>query len=679
MELFTKLKAITKMDGSSLQFRIIVGIMVSLIVSAFLIAGFAVYTTRTYLQKDDYENVDERYQGITQLFDIYKTNAQGHANALAKYPQIIDATKRRDTQALFAITTPLMKESKLDYMVITDPKGFAIIRTHEPGVIPKADDSIANQVNVAQAITGKSFVGIEEGKVVKLSVRAGASIYDETGALVGTLSTGYVISQNEIVDSAKKMLGAEFTLFLKDERVASTITNSEGKRNIGTLLDQPDVVKTVLAEGKTYLGSNQIEGTNYTVAYGPLVGANGKVIGMVASAIPTAFMESISHTLTYRTIGVSTFALIIVIIIAIFFVRRLLKPLQLILEKIREVAEGNLAVSRLDIQSRDEIGKLAVGFNIMLESLRELIHQVAHSSEQVAASSEELTASAEQTAQVANQVATVIGEVADGAEKQLKAVDDTASVVGQMSAGIQQIASNIDIVAGTSTKSADAAQEGSKAVEKAITQMAQIEETVTRSAQVVTRLGDRSKEIGQIVDTISGIAGQTNLLALNAAIEAARAGEQGRGFAVVADEVRKLAEQSQEAAKQIAGLINEIKIDTDSAVVAMDEGTMEVRAGADVVNNAGQSFKEFYGSINEVSIQIQEISVAIQEMASGSQQIVSSVRDIDAISKDTAGQAQTVSVATEEQSATMEEIAASSQALAKMSEELTQAVSKFKL
>ena len=142
MKWMNRLTNIVKMDGGSLQFRIIMGITVSLVVSSFLIAGFAIYTTQNYLQKEAYENVDERYRGITQLFDIYKTNAQGHADALAKYPQIIDAAKRRDQQALFSITTPLMKESKLDYMVITDPKGLVIIRTHEPGVIPKVDDSI---------------------------------------------------------------------------------------------------------------------------------------------------------------------------------------------------------------------------------------------------------------------------------------------------------------------------------------------------------------------------------------------------------------------------------------------------------------------------------------------------------------------------------------------------------
>ena len=209
--------------------------------------------------------------------------------------------------------------------------------------------------------------------------------------------------------------------------------------------------------------------------------------------------------------------------------------------------------------------------------------------------------------------------------------------------------------------------------------MGRIEQTVNRSAAVVAELGQRSKAIDQIVATISGIAGQTNLLALNAAIEAARAGEQGRGFAVVAEEVRKLAEQSQEATKQISALIGGIQGDTEQAVAAMDNGTREVKLGAEVVNTAGQAFHEIVALVEQVSDQIREVSSTIDQMAIGSQQIVESVNRIDHLSKEAASQAQTVSAATEEQSASMEEIASSSQSLAQLALELRDAVGKFKV
>jgi methyl-accepting chemotaxis protein len=381
-----------------------------------------------------------------------------------------------------------------------------------------------------------------------------------------------------------------------------------------------------------------------------------------------------------RTMIIICFVCLIIAAVAIVIIaKRFAKPISLIRDECLLLAQGDLRECEAKIYSEDEIGQLSKGFGEMRKHLRELVTKVHSQSEQLAAASEELTASAEESAQAANQVAESISEVANGAEKQVNAIDETSAVVDQMSTGIQQVAVNSNLVAGKSSQAAEMANEGSKSVEKAISQMTQIEQTVNNSAQVVVNLGERSKEIGQIVDIISGIAGQTNLLALNAAIEAARAGEQGLGFAVVADEVRKLAEQSQDAAKQIAVLITEIKGDTDKAISAMSQGTHEVEVGTEVVTIAGRAFGEIAVLVTEVFNQVKEISTAIQQMASGSQQIVSSVKEIDGHSKNAARDAQTVSAATEEQSASMEEIAASSQSLAKLAQDLQEAVSKFRV
>ena len=380
-------------------------------------------------------------------------------------------------------------------------------------------------------------------------------------------------------------------------------------------------------------------------------------------------------------LGILLTALTIMLAFSRLIIKAITVPLGEIVAHLTYFADKDFSndVSQEFLVRKDEFGKIAFASNKVTESMRMLIHQMEESAEQLSAASEELTASVQQSAQVTTQVATAISEVAAGSGKQLSAIDDTSAVVEQMSAGIQQVAANTNNVAGTSDKTAVAAQEGNQAIETAVKQMNTIEQTVSKSAMVVEKLGERSKEIGQIVDTISGIAGQTNLLALNAAIEAARAGEQGKGFAVVAEEVRKLAEQSQEAAKQIADLIGGIQAETETAVSAMQDGTKEVRKGSEVVNTAGKDFAAIATLVKEVSKEVQDISAAIQQMASGSQQIVDSVKSIDNISKNTAEHAQTVSAAAEEQSASMEQIAASSQSLAKMAETLQSAISHFKI
>ena len=378
-------------------------------------------------------------------------------------------------------------------------------------------------------------------------------------------------------------------------------------------------------------------------------------------------------------LGILMTAIIVFILCSWVIAKIITNPLHAIVLVCKEFAAGDFRDRPRKVVQKDEIGQVADALADMRNSLRKLMQHINGSAEQLAASSEELTASAEQSAQAANQVAESIADVAHGAEQQLSVANNTSAVVQQMSASIQQVATNANRVAGQTAQAADKAKEGNKSVDKAVNQMASIEQTVTTSAQVVAKLGERSKEIGQIVDTISGIAGQTNLLALNAAIEAARAGEQGRGFAVVAEEVRKLAEQSQDAAKKIATLISEIQGETDRAVVAMNDGTREVKLGAEVVNASGKAFQEIADMVTKVSGETEEISVAIEQLVSGSHQIVESVKQIDEISKKASGEAQTVSAATEEQSASMEEIASSSQNLAKLAQELHTAVSHFRV
>ncbi|WP_378955964.1 methyl-accepting chemotaxis protein [Pelosinus sp. sgz500959] len=423
----------------------------------------------------------------------------------------------------------------------------------------------------------------------------------------------------------------------------------------------------------------------YTTSVDPLVNdANNRCIELAKYSIKISKQVHADNNNSFEkstrsVIGIILLSLVILGVSGWYITKIIATPLTVMVSVCKELATGDFREKPRKILRKDEVGQVADALSDMRMAIYELMKQINGSSEQLAASSEELTASADQAAQAASQVATSINDVAHGAEEQLSVADGTSAVVQEMSVSIQQISSNAKDVSEQSAQAANKAKDGNISVEKAINQMAHIEQTVTTSAVVVAKLGERSKEIGQIVDTISGIASQTNLLALNAAIEAARAGEQGRGFAVVAEEVRKLAEQSQDAAKHISKLIGEIQGDTDKAVVAMNDGTREVKLGAEVINETGKTFQEIANLVDQVSDQTQGISAAIEHMSMGSEHIVDSVQQIDTLSKKVSGQAQTVSAATEEQSAAMEEIASSSQALADLAMELREAVGKFQI
>jgi methyl-accepting chemotaxis protein len=367
------------------------------------------------------------------------------------------------------------------------------------------------------------------------------------------------------------------------------------------------------------------------------------------------------------------------IAIGIIISRMISRPVVRMADMLNDIADGDLTMDPIQVKNRDEIGMLAAGINHMGTNLANLIRQVKATSEQVAASSEELTASAEQTSMATEQIASTIQEVAGGSQEQVRTVEDIVRTMSQLSAGIQRIATRMQSMSDASSRSLQVAEGGNETIQQTIAQMDAIHTSMNCTSMVVRELGDQSEEITKIVDAITDIAEQTNLLALNAAIEAARAGEQGRGFAVVADEVRKLAEQSSASSKQIGQLIVRIQELTHNAVEAMENGTEEVTGGRKLVYQSGEAFKSLYESVAEVSNQVGDVSAATQQMTAGTEHVVGSIDVISSMAEAAASSTQEVSASLEEQLASMEEIASSSNALSQLAEEMNEAINKFKV
>jgi methyl-accepting chemotaxis protein len=378
-------------------------------------------------------------------------------------------------------------------------------------------------------------------------------------------------------------------------------------------------------------------------------------------------------------IAISAAAFIIGIVIALYISRMISRPVQLVSQATKQVANGNLVIDKINVKNKDEIGELAADFNEMTTNLRNLIFQVSSTSEQVAASAEEMMASADQTNSATNQVATAIQEVASGAELQSQNTNESAKAVGEMAGGIQRVAVTTSTVAESAADTTKQAMIGNESLEKVIEKMKTINHTTSKTNAVIKDLDRKSAEIGKIVEVITGIADQTNLLALNAAIEAARAGEHGKGFAVVADEVRKLAELSRQSASQISGLIEVIQKETHQVVEMMNKGTVEISEGTSLVEETGQTFNQILKSIENVSSEIQEVSAISEEMSASVQQVNASIEEVTKIARDSVASTSEIASATEEQLASMEEVAASSASLANLAESLREMVAKFKI
>ncbi|WP_196606813.1 methyl-accepting chemotaxis protein [Pectinatus frisingensis] len=388
-----------------------------------------------------------------------------------------------------------------------------------------------------------------------------------------------------------------------------------------------------------------------------------------------------STTVTALFIGIILFAIILTVFSGWLIIKQITSRLKDFIHYLTILADGDFSqdISHKSLTDKSEFGDVSRAVDKMKTNVKLLIKNLSEVAEQLAASSEELTANAEESAQASDQIAGTVAKVAAGSEKQLEASDNAANMVEQISTAINQVAANTEIVANSAEDTATAANNGESSIKQTVTQMNTIETKTNATAAVMADLEEKSKQISQIVDVISAISGQTNLLALNAAIESARAGEAGRGFAVVAEEIRRLAEQSQDAAKQITDLINEIQTKTNNAVSYMNDNKAEVSRGTEIVSGAGDSFGKILTMVRNMTSQIHEISAAVEEITSGTQDVVTAVESIDNEVQKTSEHAQTISASAQEQSSSVEEIATASEHLAKMAEKLEQSIHVFKV
>lgn len=393
------------------------------------------------------------------------------------------------------------------------------------------------------------------------------------------------------------------------------------------------------------------------------------------------FSSEISDTaspILNRTLLIIASAIIIFSGIIYLNVRSIVRPINELREQAAIVSHGDLSQD-IKITSNDELGELGESFNQMTTNLRFLVEQIGTNTEQVAASAEQLNSSAEQSTTATETVSSAIQEIATGAENTTYALQKNADSLQEVLQGVLRITTNSSSVAELARETTGEAEVGNKYVEENLSQMRFIHESVSQSNKAIAQLSERSKEIGKILDVISTIADQTNLLALNAAIEAARAGEHGKGFAVVADEVRKLAEQSQSSTKLIEELINVIQKETEQSVNIMNDVLNNAQKGVEISVETSSKFATILESTRNISPQIEEITATVRQISVIVEEVAESAKIITGLSKDNASSSEDVAASTEEQLASMQEINASSAALASMAEELKDIVNKFKL
>lgn len=456
---------------------------------------------------------------------------------------------------------------------------------------------------------------------------------DRSDELIGSIKKRAQAYEKTLINDEDKKLFTDFNHTLTEYTTQLTAFNKlimEGNKVAANelIVDEYDtaarelqkaiekLVETKMAQGK------QVSGTNNTLA-------RNASLFMIALAL-----------------GGSVLAFVLGMLLS----RMITRPLVALADDAQQIASGDLTV-RIQSGAKDEIGTLASSFNSMTDSLRGAIRQVSDTSSLLSSAATELLATSETISNGADAVASQAQTVATAGE--------------EMAATSNDIANNCQSAAAGALDASNSASDGSVVVDKTVQAMGLIARRVKETADTVARLGQRSDQIGQIVGTIEDIADQTNLLALNAAIEAARAGEQGRGFAVVADEVRALAERTTRATKEISDMIRSIQAETRSAVTVMEEGVHEVAQGTDEAARSGVALQTIMELVNNVSMQISQVATAAEEQTATTNEISQNILQITDVVQQTA------------QGAKQSEAAAAE--LSKLAADLEALVRRFKL
>lgn len=425
---------------------------------------------------------------------------------------------------------------------------------------------------------------------------------------------------------------------------------------------------------------------NYTVAFAPYQWVLGTGVWIDhIDAMVAQQEEEANAALWSGLMKMGAFVLVLQILfifIGYVFANKIIQPIISVTDRLKVFATGDFRTASSDdarFDSNDEIGEMRQAMRTLQSSISTMMKKVMETAQQVTDSAGQLNDSASQSAEVSNSVANSMVNVAGNCSEQFTEIETANGQVETLGQHMMNFVNTIQHSSEVVQVTQEKAVAEAKTVDGAVEQMKLIQTSVTQSAAVITELGEESDRIGKIVDTISSIAAQTNLLALNAAIEAARAGEHGRGFAVVADEVRKLAEQSSESAGEIAGLITSIQEKSQKAVAVMQEGVGRVEAGTKVVQDSGASFNEIAEMVRKVVEASQEMNNIVNALNENTKTIGGAIQTVAVKSSSVSSEAESVSAASEELTATMSEIESSSGVLAEMAKDMLKAVENFKM
>ncbi|MDO7906414.1 methyl-accepting chemotaxis protein [Paenibacillus sp. JX-17] len=499
----------------------------------------------------------------------------------------------------------------------------------------------------------------------------------------GKLLKGSTIMNDNysVIDEFGKRTGDTVTIFMGDTRIATNVTKADGSRAVGTKVSDK-VAAATLHEGKLYIGEANVVGQINQAAYEPIKDTAGKVIGIWYVGVPNAPYEEAISSYRNRIVLFCAGELIILLAVMLLVVTRGVKPLKLLASAAAEIAQGNMHVTLPVYHSRDEIGRLTGAMSDMTGSLRtivkELHENIYASANQVAASSEHISSSLEQVNRSFTAVTGNNREVHQSAEEGSRFLQESASAIQHLGEMVEESLQKAQQAVSDSERTLKTAAEGRDTVRESLGSIQMIRDSALETEKLIMKLHEDSRQIQDIAKTITEIASSTNLLALNASIEAARAGQMGQGFGVVAAEVRKLAEQANQEAAAVSERVNRITDTIEQSVRQVRSSVEQADFGTAAAVHANSALEAIETAVKKTAVHISVIAETNVRKAEQSRHIRDAVRQLEGMVEGARSRSEEVLQSCSQVMVEIETLAASSEELSAMSSTLETAVGKIR-